>query len=171
MPHPNPLAESYRIVYLNRDMECWVSPCDYDRVKALGVWTIQVNDNDKMYARTSLRRPDGSRFKIYMHRFITGCIDPKLAIDHQNNNGLDNRRCNLRVTTWKFNSMNCQSDSETGYRGVTKVNRRYRARIREDAEDVHLGYYDTAEEAAHAYDHEAVLRFGEFAWTNFKRSV
>lgn len=54
-----------------------------------------------------------------------------------------------------------------GYRGVEKNRNRYRARIHHDNKIIRLGSYDTAEEAARAYDRAAIEARGRFARLNF----
>jgi len=79
---------------------------------------------------------------------------PKNQIDHINQDPTDNRIENLRDVTHAENHKNrtLQNNNTTGYSGVSfyKYNRykKYRARIRINNIEKHLGYYDTVEEAA-----------------------
>ena len=75
---------------------------------------------------------------------------PKNQIDHINQDPTDNRIENLRDVTNAENNKNrtLNNNNTTGYLGVSKHHGKYRARIRINNIDKHLGYYDTAEEAA-----------------------
>jgi hypothetical protein len=80
-------------------------------------------------------------------------------------------RNNLRIATKSQNGMNrcAQSNNTTGYKGVGFMpqNGKYRARIKINGQEFHIGLYATAELAAHAYDRAAVMLHGNFACTNF----
>jgi len=75
---------------------------------------------------------------------------PKNEIDHINQDPTDNRIENLRDVTNAENNKNktLNNNNTTGYLGVSKHHGKYRARIRINNIDKHLGYYDTVEEAA-----------------------
>ena len=77
---------------------------------------------------------------------------PKNEIDHINQDPTDNRIENLRDVTHAENNKNrtLQNNSTTGYSGVSFYKRdgKYRAEISINNITKHLGYYDTAEEAA-----------------------
>ena len=77
---------------------------------------------------------------------------PKNQIDHINQDPTDNRIENLRDVTHAENNKNrtLQNNSTTGYSGVSFYKRdgKYRAEISINNITKHLGYYDTAEEAA-----------------------
>jgi hypothetical protein len=62
-----------------------------------------------------------------------------------------------------------RSDTTTGYKGVSFIERlgKYRAYIRSEGKQIHLGTFSSAEEAAQVYDTAAKSIFGEFARTNF----
>jgi hypothetical protein len=108
---------------------------------------------------------------LYLHRLILGVNHPKLVVDHIDGNPLNNSRENLRVCTSRENSRNMGKRTGAKYRGVNyrKDRKTWRAVIKVDYKFIHLGTFDTAEEAAYAYDQAALRYFGEFARTNFPR--
>lgn len=113
------------------------------------IWTGSVVDQGygEMYF-------DGR--KVRAHRYawerVNGLIPDGLVIDHK----CFNRACvkvdHLRAVTRQQNSQNRQGAlgrNEVGIRGVGWVPRagKFRARVRHNDIDYHLGYYDEAEEA------------------------
>ena len=85
--------------------------------------------------------------------------EPKGVIDHINGDKSDNRLKNLRECTQRFNVYNsCVPKHNTsGYKGVSFCKRRqkFRANLYANQKQQFLGYYDTAEEAAGAYEEHA----------------
>lgn len=113
-------------------------------------------------------RSEGGR-PILMHRVIASA-PPGLEVDHINRNRLDNRRSNLRLTDYTGNMRNCSRNrrNTSGYKGVRRLGNRWAARLKCDGEWCCLGWFNTPEEAAVAYDLMAMALFGEFAATNFR---
>jgi hypothetical protein len=125
-------------------------------------WRV-VDDprNNTLYAAAS---------PITMHRIILGSDGAEASlVDHENGNGLDNRRENLRMATASQNQGNrrLNRNSTSGYKGVSRRNGRWTARIKMKGRSTYLGTWDTPEEAAEAYDSKAREYFGEFAHVNF----
>jgi hypothetical protein len=96
-----------------------------------------------------------------------------LIIDHIDGNGLICQKKNLRVCSTQQNQLKKrkQRNNTSGYRGVTwYVNpgktSRWLAQIYYNYQRYHLGYFDTKEEAALAYNTKAIELFGEFAVLN-----
>jgi len=85
---------------LTRGKVALVSDCDYERVAAKS-WRLQQNQDGRFYAVES-----GNPW-LHMHRFIMSCYGDKIVL-HLNEDGLDNRRENLKIGT---NSM--KGDDET----------------------------------------------------------
>lgn len=92
---------------------------------------------------------------------------PPSHIDHINGDPSDNRIANLRLATQSQNGANARlrSDNTSGYKGAYwfKPVKRWMSSICKDGKQVHLGYFDTAEQAHAAYMNAAKEMFGEFA--------
>jgi len=108
---------------------------------------------------------------IHMHREI---LKPPLLLlcDHINHDGLDNRRCNLRICTYSQNLWNQRLQGGTSvYKGVyfDKRRNKWQAYItpKPKGERQHLGRFAKEIDAALAYDNAAAKFFGEFARLNF----
>lgn len=58
--------------------------------------------------------------KIRLHQLLMGFPEAPLTPDHINQNGLDNRRCNLRIATKREQCRNqsTRSDNKSGIKGV-----------------------------------------------------
>ncbi len=96
---------------------------------------------------------DGQRH--YAHRvawFLLTGKPPTLVIDHINGDGLDNRACNIREVTQRVNLQNMRKGrGVTGLIGAAKYFDRFQVRIRIADKRIHLGHFDTAEEAHRVY--------------------
>lgn len=106
---------------------------------------------------------------VFMHNLISG-RKSGLEVDHINQDGLDNRRSNLRHSTRSQNRVNVsiRKDNKSGYKGVSlyKKTGKWRAYIQKDKKWKQIGYFNTKEAAAIAYNNAAQELFGEFAWLN-----
>jgi len=108
---------------------------------------------------------------ISMHREILN-VPAGLYCDHKNHNGLDNRRCNLRICTAAQNQHNRkpQAGGTSSYKGVSwkRASRKWLATICYRGRKIYIGSYDYEADAAIAYDDMAIELFGEFACLNFQ---
>ncbi len=101
---------------------------------------------------------------LYMHKLLAGEFlahnetDKKLFVRMVNCNKLDCRLDNLEWTT--MSELRRQQQTSTGFRGVSKDGKKYRAVLYDKGERVYLGVFNTAEEAAEAYNRESIKRFG-----------
>lgn len=89
---------------------------------------------------------------IYLHRFILGVLDhPQVIVDHLNGDTLDNRKCNLRITTPQINARNRKSaiNGSSSHLGVHfhKINKKWRAQIKLNNKTKCLGCFSTEAEA------------------------
>ena len=73
------------------------------------------------------------------------------------------------VIAWKKPAQHLFSSNTSGYRGVTQVkgSGKWQASYRHGEKLLHLGTYDTAEDAAKAYDRAVIRIKGNRATTNF----
>lgn len=157
MPHPT--DPTLALVPLTKGYFAVISAFD---VPAVGEyhWGVRVDPRaHTQYAGRSVER-DGIRTTILLHRFIGDLMGLGLAhdVDHENGNGLDCRRSNLRDATRSQNVWNARRslNNSTGIKGVTRhrsrpeLPERFRARIGVDGKSVYLGAFKTIDEAAAA---------------------
>lgn len=92
---------------------------------------------------------------------------PKHMIDHINNDPSDNRWKNLRPATKSQNQMNVKriKSNTSGHKGVTwsKASQKWRASIKANGKQFHLGVFEQIEDAVRAYADAAARLHGEFA--------
>jgi hypothetical protein len=102
---------------------------------------------------------------VYLHRFPLSGESPH--IDHIDGDGLNNCRANLRPATRSQNRANSRAGfvNRWGYCGIRRcpLTGRWAAK----AGRVHLGRFDSPEQAACAYDRKARELWGAYARLNF----
>jgi len=138
-------------------------------------WCANPLSQNRCYAQRSGRRVNGKQQKhVLMHRQI---LDAKKGqmVDHINHNGLDNRRENIRIATNRQNQWNQHKhrDSKSKYRGICwhKDYRKWMARISGPEGRITIGFFDSEDDAALAYDSRAKAIYGEFAHLNFTNPI
>lgn len=110
--------------------------------------------------------------RVMAHR-VAWCLSNKkdisdgIIIDHINGDVQDNRIANLRMSTAAQNMQNAKK-RKAGLRGAFyhKTTGKWQASIR-----LHLGTFDTQEEAAAAYEKAAKKLHGEFYLPNGERAT
>lgn len=140
-------------------------------------WRAKMDEQGNWYAIREERQRGGHKKQISMHRFIMGVTDPKVIIDHENGDGLDNRRSvNLRKCNNAQNIRNSRAHidkKDSKLKGVY-FNRevgKFRAQIMRNRIKYNLGNFEDEKSAALAYDDAARTMFGEFARCNFPPSL
>ena len=151
-----------KTIPLSAGKQAVVDDEDYDY---LIQWKWSFNGR---YAARCVKSGGRSR-SIYMHREI---MSPpcNMEVDHIDCDRLNNRRTNLRICTRAQNSKNRYGrEGASQYKGVTfnKIAGRWEAGIGINGAKRSLGYYDTEQDAALAYDEAARIEYGEFAKPNF----
>jgi hypothetical protein len=132
-------------------------------------WCANIKRAGLTYAvRRSVDRL-GKISTVGMHRQI---MDPPFGkqVDHINRNTLDNRRENLRLASQTENTWNMgkQKRNTTGFKGVwfDKALGKYRAGLSNGNKTIHIGCFESAFDAAKAYDKKALELRGDFACVN-----
>jgi len=93
--------------------------------------------------------------------YMTGAW-PVADIDHINGDRADNRFANLREATRSQNLVNRDRSENRGIR-PTVNGKRWRAEITVKRKPIHLGTFDTKEEASRAFAEASKYHFGAFS--------
>jgi hypothetical protein len=104
---------------------------------------------------------------VYMHRML---MRPRkgYVVDHIDGNGLNNRRCNLRVCTPRQNRANARPRAGTSrFVGVYRKRGKWVGGITSRGKYYYVGQFDDEVEAAKARDRKAYELHGEYAYLNF----
>lgn len=155
-----------RLIALTKGKYAIVDEEDFDRVNQFKWYLNKPKPKSLREYAMRNRTPECSFIK--MHRFILGATDPKVKVDHINGNGLDNRRSNLRLCSNAENSRSSarRQNVKSPYRGVSWNGNGYFASIRVNYQAIYLGFFQSPEEAALAYNEAAIKHHGEFAKLN-----
>lgn len=102
---------------------------------------------------------------VKLHRWLLCLSDKEQLVDHINHNTLDNRKKNIRICSLSQNARNkspIQGREMLGIR-VTR-NGKYNVRITKDRKEIHIGNYETLEEAKQARIKAERKYHGEFGY-------
>ena len=166
---PNPDLSGTMLVLLSKGLMAIVDEADAAAVGRHN-WLAHLDHHSKTaYARTNISRPDGSRTAVTLHQFLWSLWGlPKASrLDHENRNGLDCRRTNLRPATPSQNGSNRAKpkNNRSGFKGVSwhSQRRKWCATIGAARKHYHLGLFEDPAEAARAYAEAAARLYGQFA--------
>lgn len=140
-------------------LDCVINSTDFELVRKYrwyadkGLYTF--------YAKASNEKPP-----IKMHRLL---LPGAKLVDHRDENGLNNRRKNLRAATRSQNAVNTSRKRISGktsrFQGVWKSSRsdgKFESSARVNGRRVYLGVFDSEEAAASAYQAAMKKEYGEF---------
>jgi hypothetical protein len=142
---------------------------DQDADLVAGFTWYPMKAEGKVYAAGWKHLPPG-RFFVHLHRLIANA-QPGEIIDHVDRDTLNCRRGNLRRATRQQNNWNAgpvRRQTTSKYKGVflCRTRGRFVAQLGHNGKRIRLGYFDTEDEAARAYNMKAAELFGEFAYLN-----
>lgn len=158
----------------------------YDLVTLTWKPRFEKNGIDRHWNSKYSGQPAGTNSKRYMsvgldgksylvHRIIwaimTGEYPPdNLEIDHVDRDRRNNSWDNLRLATHGQNMMNkaAQRNNVSGVKGVHLSNGRWCADIWSNHRQIHLGSFNTAEEAFATHRRASETLHGDFGCTNFR---
>lgn len=159
------LTGEYGIGYTSKGEEFYFDLEDYDLIKDY-CWFI----DDDGYVVTHDKNMNNSTKG--MHRLF---FPNSKYIDHIRHKNNDNRKSQLRPCTNQQNNMNkgLQSNNTSGVTGVTWDKRRskWQAQIHLNGKHIHLGYFDSFENAVNARKKAEEKFFGEFSYDNSMKGV
>ena len=155
-------------IQLTKGYVAQVSDKDYAKVNQFK-WYAKVDRRNSIrtvYAHRAVSKADGTKTMQNMHNFIMGAK----GIDHEDSNGLNNQRYNLRPATSNQNNRHrkMNSNNTSGYKGVTwdKESMKWKASVQVDGRTVNLGRFPDLLDARDAADSGRLKYHKDFAMTN-----
>jgi hypothetical protein len=173
MTHKVRLKNKPKFVLLDAEVYDWLQTDPYmSQLKVLD--NLRLHSTGCAVFQKGWRKTDGT-YKvetIYLHRVVADHFlqepqkDNLCVVCVKNGNKLDCRCENLEFRSRSTTCRLRQTISRTGYVGVYHDHHRYRAIISIQGQQVHLGMFDTAEEAALAYNRASKDVYGSAAKLN-----
>lgn len=157
------IKEDYAIMILydKYDMkisETFIDIEDIDRVKQYS-WGLNTQGRHTHYCK--------SNNVGQLHRFLLNVTDSNLVVDHINHNGLDNRKCNLRICTNQQNICNCKipKNNKSGCKGVywSQDKQKWTVQVTINNKTKYIGRYDNLEDAINARREASRKYYGDYA--------
>ena len=138
---------------------------DADQIDKIKDVSFYACNKDREYRQPYITDARGRLLHDYLYPHRDG-----YEVDHINLDTYDNRSGNLRYCTHQQNQINqpLQRNNTSGVSGVGYYppRHKYRARIKISQHDIHLGYYQTFEEAVMARNVGMMCMFGEYGRYN-----
>lgn len=162
------LKNSDACVLLDSDVYEWLTTDPYFADIDL-IHNLRLHSSGCTVFQKTWKKADGS-YKTetyYLHKIIAEkfLIKQKDSVHRlvgaKNGDKLDCRLENLLFRSRSVASRQRRTSSGTGYTGVYKEHKRFRAVISLDGKAKHIGMFNTAEEAAAAYNKMSKELFGE----------
>lgn len=159
------INKDHALVPLSRNKFAIIDLEDIDKVKDFNWYALKVKRT--FYAARLIAK---TKEFILMHRIL---LNPSnnFQVDHKDNDGLNNKRSNLRLATKIQNDRNRKSYKGTSkYKGVwfSKRDQKWKSTIYVNRKQINIGTFINEIDAAKAYDKKAKELFGEFAKLNLE---
>jgi hypothetical protein len=131
-----------------------VDVTDLERVRRLRWGATWDAKSQTYYVRTAVTWKDDERWRtttLTLHRLVMKAPS-RLKVDHQNHDGLDNRRENLRMVTHAQNMQNlkgARKGSASGVRGVSwdAAYEKWKVGLKVGGRQIYLGRYESLADA------------------------
>ena len=177
----NLYKEGFKLIAeLDKIMEVWKPIKEYEnysissfgRIKKVATGKIlKASLNTTKYQMIDLQ--NGEKYtKQLVSRLVANAFIPnpqaKPFVDHINGKILDNRFDNLRWVTRQENSVQnrkLQSNNKSGFTGISQKNDLFTAQLHTKRKCIHLGTYNTLEEALKARREGEIKYFGMISST------
>ena len=162
----NPAIPGTLLVPLTRGLFAIVDEVDGEAVGKKN-WHAEKERDCGTYAAATFKNDGGESRQVMLHRFIGERMGLELTalVDHENRNGLDCRRGNLRDATPANNMHNRVGNRSSALRikGVYRVRNKYQAQIMANGKKYFLGTFEKLADAVEARRAAGERLHGAFA--------